>query len=200
VVAQYGFRGGMLKFNPEIHHRRSIRLKDYDYSQPGAYFITICIHGRECILGDIIDGNSRLNQFGNIVKEEWLRTEQIRPEIRTDEFVVMPNHIHSIIMVRNDIPNKTVGAYRCTPQNWAHGGAPLRREPKTLGSIIAGFKSIVTHRINSLRKTHLTPIWQRNYYEHVIRNEDDLDRIRQYIIDNPSKWDEDESNPKNWAA
>jgi len=202
-----------MAIDPKFHHRGSIRLKEYDYSQPGGYFVTLCTHRRECILGDIADGNVQLNQFGEIVKEEWLRTEQIRPEITMDEFMVMPNHMHGIIMIRNDIHNKSVGAHGGAPQDrahinvpWdrayrgvrAHGGAPLRREPKTLGSIIAGFKSVVTHRINLLRKTPLTPIWQRNYYEHVIRDEENLNRIRQYIIDNPVKWDEDEENPQNW--
>jgi putative transposase len=187
-----------MAIDPKFHHRGSIRLKEYDYSQPGGYFVTLCTHRRECILGDIADGNVQLNQFGEIVKEEWLRTEQIRPEITMDEFMVMPNHMHGIIMIRNDIPNISVGAYRRTPKDRAHINAPLRREPKTLGSIIAGFKSVVTHRINLLRKTPLTPIWQRNYYEHVIRDEENLNRIRQYIIDNPVKWDEDEENPQNW--
>lgn len=188
-----------MAIDPQFHHRGSIRLKEYDYSQPGGYFVTLCTHRRECILGDVADGDVHLNQFGEIVKEEWLRTGQIRPEITMDEFMVMPNHMHGIIMIRNDIPNKSVGAHRCAPQDRAHSHAPLRREPKTLGSIIAGFKSVVTHRINLLRKTPLTPIWQRNYYEHIIRDEDDLNRIRQYIIDNPMKWDGDEENPQNWA-
>ncbi len=188
-----------MAIDPQFHHRGSIRLKEYDYSQPGGYFVTLCTHRRECILGDVADGDVHLNQFGEIVKEEWLRTGQIRPEITMDEFMVMPNHMHGIIMIRNDIPNKSVGAHRCAPQDRAHIHAPLRREPKTLGSIIAGFKSVVTHRINLLRKTPLTPIWQRNYYEHIIRDEDDLNRIHQYIIDNPMKWDGDEENPQNWA-
>jgi len=198
-----------MAIDPKFHHRGSIRLREYDYSQPGGYFVTLCTHRRECILGDIADGNVQLNQFGEIVKEEWLRTEQIRPKITMDEFMVMPNHMHGIIMIRNDVHNKSVGAHSGAPQDRAHINAPwdrayrrtpLRREPKTLGSIIAGFKSVVTHRINLLRKTPLTPIWQRNYYEHVIRDEENLNRIRQYIIDNPVKWDEDEENPKNWAA
>ena len=158
-------------------------------------------------MGDIVDGNVRLNQLGEIVKEEWLRTEQIRPEIAMDEFMVMPNHMHGIIVIRDDIPNKSVGAHggaslwgRRTPKDRAHIHAPLRREPKTLGSIMAGFKSVVTNRINSLRKKPPTPLWQRNYYEHIIRDEDDFNRIRQYIIDNPMKWDEDENNPKNWVT
>ena len=193
-----------MAIDPKFHHRGSIRLREYDYSQQGGYFVTLCTHRRECILGDIADGNVQLNQFGEIVKEEWLRTEQIRPEITMDEFMVMPNHMHGIIMKRNDIHNKSVGAHINAPWDRAyrgvraHGGAPVRREPKTLGSIIAGFKSVVTHRINLLRKTPPTPIWQRNYYEHVIRDEENLNRIRQYIIDNPVKWDEDEENPQNW--
>ncbi len=189
----------MTMFDPKIHHRQSIRLRDYDYSQTGGFFATLCTHRRECILGDIVDANVRLNQFGEIVREEWLRTEQIRPEIKMDEFVVMPNHMHGIIMICNHIPNVSVGAYRCTPQDRAHIHAPLRRKPKTLGSIIAGFKSVVTHRINSFRENSNSPFWQRNYYEHVIRDEEDLNRIRQYIIDNPLRWDEDEDNPRNWG-
>jgi REP element-mobilizing transposase RayT len=187
-----------MAINPQFHHRGSIRLREYDYSQPGGYFVTLCTHRRECILGDIADGNVQLNQFGEIVKEEWLRTEQIRPEITMDEFMVMPNHMHGIIMIRNDAHNKSVGAHSGAPRDRAYRRTPLRREPKTLGSIIAGFKSVVTHRINLLRKTPHTPIWQRNYYEHVIRDEENLNRIRQYIIDNPVKWDEDEENPQNW--
>jgi len=91
-----------MAIDSQFHHRGSIRLKEYDYSQPGGYFVTLCTHRRECILGDIVDGNIQLNQFGEIVKEEWLRTGQIRPEITMDEFQVMPNHIHGIIMIRND--------------------------------------------------------------------------------------------------
>ena len=189
-----------MKYDPNVLRRRSIRLKDYDYSQQGAYFITMCIHGRECILGDIVDGNSRLNQFGNFVKEEWLRTEQIRPEITMDEFQIMPNHMHGIIVINPvGATRRVVQKYRAThPKQGDPPGRPYGPAARSIGAIVGQFKSIVTKRINLLRKTPLTPIWQRNYYEHVIRDEENLNRIRQYIIDNPVKWDEDEENPQNW--
>jgi REP element-mobilizing transposase RayT len=189
-----------MAINPQIHHRRSIRLKEYDYSQAGGYFVTVCTHGRDCILGDIVEDNVRLNQFGEIVREEWLRTEQIRPEIRIDEFVVMPNHMHGVIII-----NYVGATRRVVPQNGSTNrkkgdpsGRPYGPAARSIGAIIGQFKSIVTKHINSLRKTSFIPIWQRNYYEYVIRDEDDLNRIRQYIIDNPIRWDEDENNPKNW--
>lgn len=187
-------------YNPDIHHRRSIRLGGYDYSQTGGFFVTVCTHSRECILGDIADGNVRLNQFGEIVKEEWLRTEQIRPEIKMDEFVVMPNHIHGIIINDVGATRWVASKYGATHQVAPTGlDRPYGPTARSIGAIIGQFKSIVTKRINSLHKTPLMSIWQRNYYEHVIRDENDLNRIRQYIIDNPRKWDEDEDNPKNWA-
>jgi REP element-mobilizing transposase RayT len=189
-----------MKYDPNVCHRGSIRLREYDYSQPGGYFVTLCTHRRECILGDIAGGNVQLNQFGEIVKEEWLRTEQIRPEITMDEFMVMPNHMHGIIMINPVGATRRVAQkYRATHRVARTGtGRPCGPVAGSIGAIMGQFKSIVTKRINSLGKTPLTPIWQRNYYEHVIRDEDDLNRIRQYIIDNPSKWDGDEENPQNW--
>lgn len=169
-------------------HRRSIRLKGYDYSQAGAYFVTLCTHNRECLFGKIVDGEMRLNELGHIVCEEWLRSAEIRPEIMLDAFVVMPNHLHGIVIF--------------TPVG-AHGRAPLpspspqppHRKPRSLGSFIAGFKSVVTKRINQTRQTPGIPVWQRNYYEHIIRNQESLARIRRYIADNPAKWDVDPENP-----
>ena len=170
------------------HHRRSIRLKDYDYTQNGAYVVTICTHGRESLFGDIVDGEMRLNDFGRIVEEEWWRTETIRPEIELDAFVVMPNHIHGIIVI---IDGGDVGA---------HGRAPLQkpgvayRPPRSLGSFVAGFKSAVTKRINAQRDTPNAPVWQRNFYEQVIRNEFTLNEFRGYIVTNPGRWADDREN------
>jgi len=175
--------------DPDIHHRRSIRLKGYDYSRAGAYFITICTHGRECLLGDLSDGVMRLNEYGNIVRDEWLKTGKIRHNVVMDEFVIMPNHIHGIIIItdhrRGDRPVAP------TPEPIPASGP----KPKSIGSFIAGFKSTVTKQVNELRGAPGAKLWQRNYYEHVIRDEGDLNRIRQYILDNPARWAEDENNP-----
>jgi type I restriction enzyme S subunit len=174
------------RYEPEKHHRRSIRLKDYDYSQAGAYFITICTQDRQCLLGEVVNGEMQLNEMGKIVADEWKRSVEIRQEIALDEFVVMPNHIHGIV----EIKQSNVGAT---------GRSPLPRGParKSLGAFVAGFKSAVAKRINETRGTPGASVWQRNYYEHVVRNEDDLGRIREYIVSNPLKWEWDEENPDN---
>ena len=184
-------------------NRRSIRLKGYDYSQPGAYFITLVTQGRECLFGDVVNGEMQLNAAGQIVLEEWMRTPSMRPEMDIDEFVVMPNHIHGIIIIceNNGIP--AVGAHGIG----AHGGAPLHnhtpqqpqpthRKPRSLGSFIAGYKSIVTRRVNAQFGTPGVPLWQRNFYERIIRNEKEWDRARLYIINNPLNWELDNENPK----
>jgi len=177
------------------HNRRSIRLKGYDYAQAGAYFVTICTQNRECLFGDVVDGKMALNDGGRIVANEWERTAAIRREIELNKWVVMPNHLHGIIVIADNVG--------------AHGRAPLpddapcnvptstvfTRPPKSLGSLIAGFKSAVTKRINELRKTPGALIWQRNYYEHIIRDERSLNRIREYIANNPAQWDTDRENP-----
>ncbi len=179
----------MTRFDMKRHHRRSIRLRGYDYTQPGAYFVTICTHNREPLFGQVEDGRMALNAFGRIVWEEWFRTAQVRPyvELFEDEFVVMPNHIHGIIW----IVGKPVGATRRVAPTDGHPRGPA---PGSLGAIIVQFKSIVTKRINALRGTPGVPVWQRNYYEHIIRNERALRAIRRYIIENPRRWHLDRYN------
>jgi len=174
-------------------HRRSIRLRGYDYRQAGAYFVTIVAHNRTCLFGDILGGDMRLSSAGHAAQEQWLRSSDIREEIELDAFVVMPNHLHGIVVVKShsaaDAPPIDVGA---------HGRAPLRpplRSPRSLGSFIAGFKASATKCINAARGTPGAPVWQRNYHEHIIRNEDSLNRIRQYILDNPASWSMDRENP-----
>lgn len=192
-----------MAYNPDIHHRHSIRLREYDYRDAGAYFLTICTFQRECLFGEVIGGEMRLNGFGEIVREEWLNTAKMRPNVDLDAYVTMPNHFHAVIFMNQD-----VGAHCMRPDSdakddsgahssGAHSSAPLRRQSGSIGSIIAGFKSAVTKRINTLRDNPGCPVWQRNYYEHVIRNDADLDNIRQYIANNPLKWDMDENNPAN---
>ena len=183
-------------FNPDKHHRRSIRLKDFDYSQPGAYFITICTYNRECLLGDVVNSDVLHSVVGQVAVAEWVRSAQIRREIVLDEFIVMPNHIHGVVM----LSPPDAGATNPVPSAvGATGRSPLPKgpSPKSIGAFVAGYKSSVTKRINEIRNTPGAPVWQRNYYEHVIRNEDELNRKREYIRNNPSKWESDSENPLN---
>lgn len=174
--------------------RRSIRLSGFDYTTPAAYFVTICAHQRQCSFGDVVDGVMRVNGFGEIVREEWERSAEIRPELTIDAFVVMPNHFHGIVMI--DVGAHGVRLLNANEHdNRAHVRAPLR-PPKSLGAFIAGFKSAATKRINALRRTAGHPVWQRNYYEHVIRDDRDLAAIRDYIAGNPARWLEDEYRPE----
>ena len=183
-----------MKYDPNKHHRKSIRLKGYDYSSPGAYFVTICTYNGECLFGEIRDSSMYLNDFGKVVENEWWKSSEIRKELDLDVFQTMPNHIHGIVMIQEERPdpNKTVVG--------ANGRSPLRMKPKSLSSFIAGYKSICTKRINELRNTTGVPVWQRNYHEHIIRNEEELNRIREYIINNPLKWELDKENPRNWKT
>ena len=172
-----------------MHRRKSIRLKEYDYSREGAYFVTICTYGKVCVFGEVMEEEVRLNDVGLIVEEEWLRTKEIRPEIELDAFIVMPNHLHGIVVIKDtptDGQKSTVGT---------HGRVSLQRRSRSLSSLMAGFKSAATKRINEMRHTPRTPVWQSRFHDHIIRDGDDLDRIREYIIDNPLKWYLDEDNP-----
>ncbi len=168
--------------------RRSIRLKGYDYTQPGAYFVTICTHHHQPIFGRVEGDEVILNEFGIIAESEWIRSGDLREELQCVEHVVMPNHLHGIVTIAvvNRHVVKTVGA---------HGRAPLHRPARSLGSFVAGFKSIVTRRVNRLRGRPGEPLWQRNYYERVIRDEEELNRAREYIRDNPLKWADDPYHP-----
>ena len=165
--------------------RRSIRLAHYDYSQNGAYFMTLCVHARLSIFGQIVDGAMQLNECGSLVASEWCRTSAIRPQVALDEFVVMPNHFHAIITIEDS---------RRGVLPYAH---PKFQSPsQSLGSIVRGFKSATTMLINSMRNSSGARVWQRNYYEHVIRNESELTRIREYIVNNPHQWSLDRENPQ----
>ena len=173
-----------MPYNPDVHHRRSIRLKEYDYTQKGAYFITIVTYRREPLFGEIVDGVMQLNESGEIARREWFKTAELRPfvELYEDEFVVMPNHAHGILWMNDD-----VGAERrSAPTDMPHVTAG------SLGAIVRAYKSAVTYAINAARQTRGMVVWQRNYYEHIIRNDADLNRIRNYIVNNPLKWADDD--------
>ena len=184
-----------MTFRHDKHHRRSIRLRGYDYSRAGAYFVTMCVQNRACLFGDVVDGQMVVNPLGRIVADEWIKTADIRNEIKLDEWVVMPNHFHGIVWIIHGTP--TPGNGRGTAR--CRGDRPVAPtagpQPRSLGAMVAGFKSTVTKRINQTRNTPGAGLWQRNYYEHIIRNDDELNHIRQYIIDNPLQWETDRENP-----
>jgi len=149
-----------MKYDPDKHHRRSIRLQGYDYSQPGIYFITLCRQNRECLFGEILNGEMRLNEFGKIAHQCWLEIPQHFPHVQLDEFVVMPDHIHGIIVL-NNIVVVVVGVQNIEPLQ--NQNAYQHIIPRSIGSIIRGFKIGVTKKFR--QNTDIYVVWQRNYYE-----------------------------------
>jgi putative transposase len=172
-----------MTYNPKIHHRRSIRLRGYDYSQNGLYFVTICTHDRLPLFGVITNGDMTLNSSGQIAHQEWFKTTQIRPEIRLHESIVMPNHIHGIIEITSldDIDRPSSNDTENT----------ITDVKTTLGKVLRGYKSAVTKRINSLPEHEEITVWQRNYYESIIRDQRAYQNITNYIQSNPQRWSED---------
>ena len=193
-----------MKYNPDIHKRRSIRLKGYDYSLSGFYFITICCYQRQCLFGEIIDSQIKLNNLGELVKEEWLKSAEIRKEIKLGEFVIMPNHFHGIVIIDRNAGTINLGANGRSPLQKIHHSSeiqsskqPISMKPKSLSSLIAGFKSATTKKINMIRETPQNPVWQRNYYDNIIINDESLDKIREYVQNNPLSWENDQLHPNN---
>lgn len=187
-----------MKYDPDRHHRQSIRLRGYDYTQAGAYFVTIVVHECECLLGDIIDGEMRLNHYGRIVAAEWQKIPARFPHVTTDASIVMPNHLHGIIVIGGEVGAKHPPAISNTPLHLSADASPLRptgTTPGSLGAIMQNFKSTSTRQVNTLRQTPGLPLWQRNYFERIIRDERELNRIREYIINNPLKWALDTEHP-----
>jgi REP element-mobilizing transposase RayT len=214
-----------MAYNPKIHHRSSIRLKGYDYSQAGAYFITICCEDRICRFGKVINGEMILNQFGFIAYNEWIKLAERFFNFELDVFQIMPNHVHMILVL------KVVGATLAVAQenatlvvaqenatlsvaqkekninnfiedkivdeNQRAGASPAPTAVPTtpsISDIIGAYKSIVANKcleIYKQKNEQMGKIWQRNYYEHIIRNEQAYHNIANYIINNPQKWDED---------
>ena len=206
----------MSKYNPNIHHRRSIRLKGYDYAQEGLYFLTLCVHNRICLFGEVQNKQMKLNQFGKIVQDEWEKTPEIRKNVSLGEFMVMPNHFHAILQIDYQIKKneENIGKFKSPSQ--------------TIGAIIRGFKGAATTRIKeiirrergefkfspseeesrpSLRTGELQfaptaataakkidlkkSIWQRDYWDIIIRTDQAHQNISNYIINNPAKWEQD---------
>jgi len=238
-------------YDPQKHHRRSIRLKGYDYTAPGAYFVTICTQDRVQMFGEVVGGDMRLNPHGRVVDTYWSRIPRYFPHVTLDAWVVMPNHVHGIIVITDPpavggnasspvdergrrrgeaipgSPSVTVRDLEPTPSGISIGQTgiasplptsrptpretprqPSARTPEptppprphgapagSLGAIVGNFKSITTRRINRMRHTPGGQVWQRNYWEHIIRNQAAYERIRQYIENNPALWEEDQLHP-----
>lgn len=177
-----------MKFDPQKHHRHSIRLKGYDYSQPGAYFVTICTHNRAHLFGEIVNGVMRLNEYGKIVQYTWHDLVNHVDGIELGEFVVMPNHIHGII---NIVGAGSVGVGSEPTPTTAPTVNTQPNRIKPLPEIVRQLKTFSARRINEQRGMRGIPVWQRNYYEHIIRDEKSYQRIAEYIFNNPSNWQQD---------
>lgn len=189
------------KFDPQKHHRRSIRLKSYDYSWTGAYYVTIVTWRRDILFGKIVNGEMILNKAGKIVLAELLELPKRLRYVELGAYVIMPNHVHVIIFIKCDashpLPNQFI-RNALLHNNTAESISPPRGpKPKSLGAIVGQFKSNATSRLWKMPSLRDSPIWQRNYYEHVIRDEIDLKNKTDYIEANPSLWDEDDENPAN---
>jgi putative transposase len=202
-----------LPLDRDARRRRSIRLAGYDYARGGAYFVTICTYQRKCHFGEVVDGEMRLNDLGRIVEEEWLRTPTVRPNVLLDAYVIMPNHLHGIIVIdesavisihasvaaEQEATTRSNSAAKSTLTHALDPATPVRglHSPRrTLGSIVRGFKAVTTRRSVEGGGALAGPLWQRNFYEHIIRNDADMARIRHYIQINPSRWEDDRDHPR----
>ena len=192
-----------MPYDPDKHDRQSIRLPGWDYRTPAAYFITVCTHEQRCILGTVTRGRMYLNACGRIVAEEWKRSPSIREEIEIDAFIVMPNHMHGIVIIAPPNAPRPITPERYTVRVGTHGRASLRRsktgqpvrKARSLGAFIAGFKSAATRRINRHRGTPGEPVWQGRFYERIIRDEREWHAVRRYIRQNPARWHRDRHHP-----
>jgi len=170
--------------NPNYHHH-SIWLPGHDYSSPGAYFITIVTNNRQYLFGEIVNNEMILNEYGEIANKYWYEIPKHYTNTQLDEYVIMPNHIHGIIFI--------VGAIHELPLQQNEFSQLIQRRKMLLPKIIGRFKMNAAKQINQIRQTPGIPVWQRNYYEHIIRNDNELNKIREYIINNPLTWQTDEN-------
>ena len=174
--------------NLKSYHRRSIRLPGYDYSLNGSYFVTVCSHDKKCVFGHIGDNKMVLNNIGLLVEKQWLALPEKYTNISLDAYVVMPNHFHGIVTIDNPVAYRNIsGAIHELP---LHANLYERR-PMLLSKIIGYFKMNSAKQINIIQNTQGQPVWQRNYYEHVIRNEKSIQTIYDYIQHNPENWEKD---------
>ncbi|MBC8076403.1 MAG: transposase [Chloroflexales bacterium] len=165
-----------MPYDPNRHHRRSIRLPGYDYAQPGAYYVTLCVHDRSCIFGTVDNGALVPSELGHLVLYSWRQLPHHFRHIALDAYVLMPNHLHGVVVFQS--PGAATGG----------GANPHGTAPGSLGAVVQSFKSRSARVVNRRRGAPGAPLWQRNYYEHIVRDDDDLRRIRSYIVANPARW------------
>jgi REP element-mobilizing transposase RayT len=216
-----------MPYDPQRHHRRSIRLDGHDYTSPGAYFVTICTHGRMPLFGEVVDGEMRFTSYGRVADTNWARLPRHFPHVALGAWVVMPNHVHGIIVIvdEQDAGNGTRGRGEAFPA-WhsetegegnsasltltsgaSRNASPLQEPPVaapglphgtpsgSIGAVVGNYKSITARRINHMRGAPGARVWQRNYWEHIIRDETAHQNIRAYILNNPARWNEDRLHP-----
>lgn len=190
-----------MTYNPALHNRQSIRLQGYDYSQPGAFFITICTYKKEKHFGEIVNGEVKLNLVGQYAFHQWKMIPQRFENVELDEFIIMPNHIHGIIVIRSSRGEGSENEMMDGKQRLFSDPSPLqiheRNQPNgtvpgSIGAIVQNFKSGTSRKINAMPKMKGIQLWQTNYYEHIIRDEKDYARIVYYIRHNPLEWEQDE--------
>jgi putative transposase len=188
----------MTTYDPRVHHRRSIRLNGYDYSGAGMYFFTACTHDRAPLFGWIRDDQMERNDFGAVIQRHWLALPQRFPTVRLDAFVIMPNHVHGIILLTESAGTDPTRSFPNATEVISYpkegGGTPPLQKPR-LGSVLGYFKHEAAKEINVLRRTPCLPVWQRGYFERVIRDEDGLRLAREYVYNNPLRWSIDRDNP-----
>lgn len=188
-----------MPYDSQKHHRRSIRLKEYDYTQPGAYYVTLCTKARQCLFGNVVKGEMRLNSLGQIAFTCWQAIPDHFPHVELDAFVVMPNHLHGILTITDTL----VRAGHCSAPTIKQNHNPKIEQfgkpvSGSIPTVIRSYKGAVTKRINLIcNTTHTSLIWQRDFYEHISRDEESLHNIRQYIIKNPWRWVDDPENPQH---
>jgi REP element-mobilizing transposase RayT len=178
----------MAKRNARWPNRRSVRLRGYDYSQPGAYFVTVNVQGGHCVLGKVVDAQMWLSDLGQIAETFWAQVPERFPHVSIDQRIVMPNHVHAIILIHDPSVDRRGAVI-----------APGRDKDArpTLGQIVAYYKYETTVLINARRGYDPAPFWQRSFYDRILRNPRALDAIRQYIVDNPPNWELDRDHPDN---
>ena len=198
----------MTRYSPDLHHRRSLRLKGYDYTRAGAYFVTVCVQGREGLLGEVAGSEMRPSAAGAMVRRVWEELPSHYAGVVVDAFSAMPNHIHGIIMLTTDpvgapprgcpVSAHVQGPAQAQGPGQAQGPAPTER--LSLADVVQRFKSYTTALyVRGVAQERWPPfpgrLWQRNYYEHIIRSDEELERIREYIRTNPERWALDRENP-----
>ena len=181
-----------MRYDPDKHHRRSIRLRGYDYSRAGAYFVTLCAQQRECLFGEVVDGKMRPNDAGRMIQGWWGELTKKFPSVALDDLIVMPNHLHGILFIKpiTQIPGGAIAAGEKAPSNGR----------LTLGTMMDWLKTMTTNEYirgvrNSAWRSFPGRLWQRDYHDHIVREDEELKSIREYIRQNPARWAWDRENP-----